>query len=350
MNKQLNIPINLLQTIDPIHLISNIENQLNSEMAHNICRLKNKKVIFNRNSNNELKPIHGWDIKTPELESKIFKPSTKQITVAGIDSSCIQVAETDVGSVYAGRAAVVFSQNGKISKYIRIGPIIYYMDEINASKLSFEISGSDRLKKLFLLDKSLAQQIIREKLERNIALELTKMLSNSIIMIDGCLRYSKFEERKSNLRRLIELANENNNIIIGLSKVTRIGILNNISQVLYNSRNTPAYLNVNEFIPPFLSYTKSQILLVRFSNDGHPYRIDIPSSNIEESLSLLISSDSFYHGYPETLKMAHHFSIFTGTQSDSIKSYLVKNIGVLEIPSENIRYASLGSMSFRISH
>ncbi|MFC1755739.1 hypothetical protein ACFL96_20505, partial [Thermoproteota archaeon] len=199
MNTQLNIPINSFQLVDPTHLIANIENQLNCEMAHNLNRLKDKKVIFNRNSSTELKPINGWDVKTPELEAKPFAPSNRQITVAGIDSSCIQVAETDVGSVYAGRATAVFSQNGQISKYIRIGPIIYYMDDINASKLSFEISGSDSLKKLFLFDRSLAQQIIRERLERNIALELANMLSDSIIMIDGCLRYSKFEKRKTNL-------------------------------------------------------------------------------------------------------------------------------------------------------
>lgn len=350
MNTQLNIPINSFQSVDPEHFIANIENHLNFEMANNIIRLKDKKVIFNKNGSGDLKPLNGWGIQTHELEAKHITPSTKQITVAGIDSSCIQIAETYDGSVYAGRAAIVFSQNGKISKYIRIGPIIYYIDEINSSKLSFEISGSDRLKKIILFDKSLSQQIIRERLERNIALELTKTLSDSIIMIDGCLRYSKYEERKTDLRKLLEVSNNNNNIVIGLSKATRIGLLNNISQVLYNSQYIPAYLNVDELISPFLSNVEGQILLARFSNDGHPYRLDISSTNIENSLSLLVSSDSFYHGYPETLRMAHHFSIFTGTQSDSIKSYLVKNIGVVEIPSENIRYASLGSMNFRISH
>ena len=105
------------------------------------------------------------------------------------------------------------------------------------------------------------------------------------------------------------------------------------------------------FVSPFINNVAGHIILVRFSSDGHPFRIDISSfSDIEQSLSLLLSSDSFYHGYPETLRLAHHLCIFNATQSDSIKSYLVKNMGVVEIPSEDIRHTTLGSMGFRLTH
>ena len=350
MNTQLNIPITAFQPVDSTYLVNNMENQLNQEMNRSINRLMHKKVIFNR-IGSDLQPINGWEVPIPDLEAKHFTPSSQKITIAGIDSSCIHIAETDVGSVYACRAAAVFSQHGKISKYIRIGPIIYYMDEINASKLSMESSGSPRLTKLFLLDRSLAQRVIRERLERTFAFELSKMLSNSIIMIDGCLRQSKFEERGTDLRRLLEVARKNDNIVVGLSKTTRVGLLNRISQVLYDHHNLPAYLDIHDFVSPFLSHVEGHILLVRFSNDGHPFRVDLSSStDIEKPLSHIISSDIFYHGYPETLRMAHHFSIFTATQSDSIKIYLVKNMGVVEIPSEDIRHTTLGSMNFCLTH
>jgi len=350
MNTQLNIPITDFQPIDHTHLIDSMENQLSQEMNQNINRLMHKKVIFNRNGS-DLQPINGWEGKAPDLESKHFRQSSEHVAVIGIDSSCIHIAETDVGSVYAGRASAVLSQQGRLSRCIRIGPIIYYFDEITASRLSNELTGSNRLSKLFLLDKSLAQQVIRERLEHNVAFELVKMMSDSIILLDGCLKYSKFENIKNDLQRLLEFAEKKNNTIIGLSKSTQIGLLNRFSQVLYTSQNIPAYLDVNDFVSPFINNVEGHIVLARFSGDGHPFRVDIsPFSDIEKSLSLLLSSDSFYHGYPETLRLAHHLSIFNSTQNNSIKSYMVKNMGVVEIPSEDIRHAALGSMGFRLTH
>ncbi|MFQ6134525.1 MAG: DNA double-strand break repair nuclease NurA [Nitrososphaerales archaeon] len=347
MNKQLNIPIAIQPLLNPAHLATNMKNQLDQEISRNINRLMRKKVVFSR-SGSELQPINGWDIQTPDLKAKHFKPSSEQTTVAGVDSSCIHIAETDDGSVYAGRAAAVFSQHGKLSSYVRIGPIIYYIDEFNASKISFEVSGSSRFSKLFLLDRSLAQRVVRERLERAVALELAKMLSRSVILIDGCLKSSKFEERETGLRRVLEAADKNDDVVVGLSKTTRVGLLNRLSQVLYASKDLPAYLDVDGFVSPFLSRVEGRILLARFSEDGYPYRVDISSpADVEASLSLLMSSDTFYHGYPETLRIAHHLSVFNATQSDSIKSYLVRNVGVVEVPSEDFRQATLGSMSFR---
>ena len=350
MNTQLNIPIMDFKTIDPTRLIDSMENQLSKDMSQNINRLMYKKVIFNRNGS-DLQPINGWEGKVPDLKSEHFRQNKKNVPVAGIDSSCIHIAETDVGSVYAGRASAVLSQHGKLSRCFRIGPVIYYFDEIAASQLSNELTGSNRLSKLFLLDKSLAQQVIRERLEYSVAFELVRMMSNSIIMLDGCLKNSKYDNIKPDLRRLLEFAEKKDDTIIGLSKSTQIGLLNHFSQVLYTSQNIPAYLDVNDFVSPFINNMEGHIVLVRFSSDGHPFRVDLSSfSDIKQSLSLLLSSDSFYHGYPETLRLAHHLCIFNSTQSDSIKGYLVKNMGVVEIPSEDIRHATLGSMGFRLTH
>ncbi len=347
MNKQLKIPIPLQTLPNPAHLAVNIKKQLDQEINRNITRLMRKKVVFSK-IGSELRPINGWDTQTPDLKAKHFKPSTRQTTVAGVDSSCIHIAETNDGSIYAGRVAAVFSHPGRISKYVRIGPIIYYIDEHNASKLSFKMAGSNRFTKLLLLDRSLAQRVIRARLERDVALELAKMLFHSVILIDGCLKSSKFEERETGLRRMLEIADNHGDVVIGLSKTSRVGLLNKFSQVLYASDDLPAYLDVNRFVSPFLRGVEGHILLTRFSKDGHPYRVDVSFlADVEDSLSLLMSSDTFYHGYPETLRIAHHLSVFTAAQSDSVKSYLVKNAGVLEVPSEDFRRTTLGSLSFR---
>ncbi len=349
MNNQLNIPMTLCAIKSSIQIAEKLKNHLNEEISENIKRLMHKKVIFSKGET-ELQPIKGWGSCLSPLKAINLLKSSEQKTVVGIDSSCIKVAESDDGSVYAGRAAIIFTQNAKLSSYVRIGPIIYYIDDFKASKISFESSGSKDLSKLFLLDSSIAQRVIRERLERVIALELTKILSDSIIMIDGCLKSSKFEERNINLYKVLEIANKNANIIIGLSKTSKIGLLNRLSQILYSSKNLPSYLDVNELVSPFLSCIGGHIFLARFSENGHPYRIDISSPiDLETSLSFLSSSDNFFHGYPESLRLAHHLSTFTSTQCSSIKSYLVKNAGVIEIPSEDLRLATLGSMRFRLS-
>lgn len=343
MNTQLNIPTAPLLP-NPFHLATNLQNQLDQELNQNLNQLTHKKVIFSRNGS-ELQPINGWNTNTPNLKVKHLQPSSEKITVAAIDSSSIHIAETSDGSIYASRVSVVFSQNAKLYSYVRIGPIIYYIDETNASKISLNITGSNRLTKLLLLDQSLAQRLIRERLERAVTLELARTLRNSIILIDGCLKQSKLEERREDLLKVLEAADRNCNVVVGLSKTTKIGLLRQFSQALYASSDLPAYLDVDEFVSPLLSRVEGHIVLARFSLDGHPYRVDVSSADIETFLSLILANDIFYHGYPETLRIAHHLSVLTSAQRDSVKSYLLKNAGVVEVPSEDLRRVTLGSLN-----
>jgi hypothetical protein len=184
------------------HLATHLRYHFDQEAEQNIYNLSQKKVIFTRNGG-ELHPINGWNNipTTSDIKTTPFTPTPETQTVAGIDSSCIHIAETSEGSVYTGRAAVVFSQNGHLISYVRIGPIVYYMNEAAASRISFEVSGSNRLAKLILIDRSLAQRIIREHLERAIALELVAALSCSIILLDGCLKASRYDKPGKGIRK-----------------------------------------------------------------------------------------------------------------------------------------------------
>ena len=344
MSTQLNIPIINASNLVTTNLVNNLNSKLGSDIDTNLKILLNKKVIFSR-GRNEMRPINGWNNKTAELEIGSFKTCSKKITIAGIDSSAIHIAETPDGSIYSARVSVVFSQSNKLYNYFRIGPIIYYIDEENASKISVETCGSTRLKNILLFDRYLAQRLIREKLERTVTYELAKTLSDSIILIDGCLKSSKLEETNRRLQSILNIAKNNNNVIIGISKSTKLGLLNQLSQILYTSKVIPSFIIIDKLVSNVFSDILGHLLLVRFSEDGHPHRVDMSSPDFEDNLSGIISNDIFYHGYPETLKVAHHLSVFTSSQSNSIKSYLVQKAGVLEIPSEDLRHVTLGSMS-----
>jgi len=324
-------------------LIFNMQNQLKEELNLNIDKLMNKRIIFN-NYGKELRPINGWKVQTTSINNKIIKPSYEQATVTAIDSSCIYVGETDEGSIYAAQVSIAISNKGKPSNYLKFGPLIYYIDEYYASQLSYSISNSGRYSRILLNDKTTAQRIIREKLERITALELSKMLSGAIILVDGCLSSSIFRNINICTGNILENAERNKNLVIGISKSTRVRLLNPFLQVLYSTNKIPSYLDVSSFF--YTSNINKKTILARFSDDGHPYRIDLSDSNIESSIGLLLSSDLFYRGYPETLRIAHHLSIFTTAHCYSIKGYLLKKANLVIVPSEDIRQITLGNIKF----
>jgi len=346
MSKQLNIPVAAHPEIDVKLIASNLKRELD-QISQNLASLKGRKIVFSR-EDSEFKPYGGWDVQTPNIDVRHITSYSKICIVAGVDSSCIPIAETAEGAIYAARAAAVFSSKKRLLSYLRLGPILTYIDEGAASKISQRLSGSDRLSHAMLLDRAVAQRAIRVMLERALTAELAKVLSNSVILIDGSLKPSRFESSDSSLRRVLKAADEAGNSVIGLSKTTRIWLLSRLSHALYTSRSLPAYIDVDQLVTPLFRGVEGRILLVRFAEDGHPFRVDVyPNGEVETPLSLTFSNDAFYHGYPETLRLAHHLSVFTLAQREYVRSHLAKSLGAVCVPSEDVRYAALGGLGFK---
>jgi len=77
------------------------------------------------------------------------------------------------------------------------------------------------------------------------------------------------------------------------------------------------------------------------------FRVDVSRCNVEEDsqvLGDLKQNDLFFRGYPETLRLAHHLSVFDSSTISSTRSYLSRRFGLIHIPSDDLRATVLGKL------
>ena len=85
--------------------------------------------------------------------------------------------------------------------------------------------------------------------------------------------------------------------------------------------------------------------MIRLDCSGPVLRADIIGGSDSDSLGRLIANDAISGGYPETLRLAHHISTFTGTEVTCLRSHVLNNYDVTELIAEDIRRTLLGSIS-----
>ncbi|MCC2647791.1 MAG: putative NurA protein [Nitrososphaeraceae archaeon] len=264
--------------------------------------LKGKKIIFSVDEKN-LVPIEGWGKRpNPYCAETIttIQPIKGNTMVAALDSSSIQIAETEDGILYAVKSGIAISVSEHALVHFKIGPILFYLSEetIKQSELDH------RLTKLVLFDSDSAKRLIRIRVERAIQMELSSHFTKSIILIDGSLKSSLFENKSQGITKVAENCLLNKNSIVGISKNTKIKILDSISSPLTKIRG-PAYMDIE---------------------------------------MIILGNDSIAGGYPETLRLAHHISTFTSTEISCLRSHVLNNYDVIELASEDIRRTLLGSI------
>jgi hypothetical protein len=54
-------------------------------------------------------------------------------------------------------------------------------------------------------------------------------------------------------------------------------------------------------------------------------------------------NDAFASGYPESLKLAHHLSVFTKAEDQALKAFVTKRFRVRQLPTFGLRTIALGS-------
>jgi hypothetical protein len=306
--------------------------------------LKGKQIIFN-NGETRLVPINGWHIRNKYSRDSVitFQPLKENTTVLAIDSSSIQIAETEEGALYAVKCGIATAFQGQTYAHFKIGPMLFYLSEDTLKHSELD----HRIAKLILFDSEAAKRLIRIRIERGIQLELSRCLSGSILLIDGSLRASVFEHTNQTLRKVVENCSLNKNVIVGISKSTKLKILDKISLPL-TKINSPGFIDVDLIIKSLVRNTIGDSVLLKIgSRDNSPIlRADIvtPDGDKVRSFGIMLWNDSIARGYPETLQLAHHISTFTGTEISCIKSHVLNKYNVKELASEDIRKKLLGSI------
>jgi hypothetical protein len=314
---------------------------INRCLSQKLDELRGRRIIFNRDEK-KLVPHDGWGLKSGQHCGMIttFRPIRQKAMVAAIDSSCIKIAETEEGSLYAAKCGIATAIGGQALMHFRIGPVLFYISESSVKESELD----DRLSKAVLLDDDMAKRLVRVRSERAVQMELASHLVGSTILVDGSLRGSIFEDRHHNIGRISEESVLRRNSVIGLSKSTRFRPLERAGAPLLKVPG-PAFIDVDVVVKSLIRNSAGVSSMVRLDSMGPVLRADLIGENSSESLGKLIGNDAISNGYPETLRLAHHISTFTGTEVTCLRSHVLNNYDVTELAADDIRKTLLGSIS-----
>lgn len=339
MNAQLNL-----------HQIINVEGLANMLKINSLdsflkigADLRGKNIVFTPNDRTRV-PIEGWR-KENEVNDYPLRPISvvsKPTLVTGVDSSCIKTAETEEGIIYAVKCGIVFCISLEVVLHFKIGPLLLYLTESSLSDSELD----NKIVKLVSFDPDIARRMIRINTERLVQSELAKILHNSLILVDGSLKLSCFENRNYNLKKIIENCVLHNNTLVGIGKSTKFKILDTVSGNLRNL-NGPGILDVSLIVKSLVRNVIGLNTLVKFGGSTLLLRADIVEKDIHDAaaaLGKILGNDPIPFGYPECLRMAHHISCFSNTDIAGIKGHILKNYDVVELASQDVRKNLLGSI------
>jgi hypothetical protein len=343
MNNQLS----LVPTVGLLHNLVDIES-MTENLDNSLTNLVGKKVFFRSDFSKEVIPLQMSESITKALPYQIrnFAPNPRERQVIGIDSSCALIGETEDGPIFAGRVAIVSSSKTNARTHCRAGPFIFYM---NQKTLMEELSSTlpRKVIRAILSDTALAERFIRIRLERSAQLQVARSNSDAIILIDGSLKSSALETSALCLRELERSAEENFNQLVGFSKTSSIKFVSNAAGMLQSTGKSNSYFDITDPIKIFVQRLESRVLVARFSPNSQVFRVDMSRVNAEEDSQVLADlrhNDIFFRGYPETLRLAHHLSVFDSFTVSSTRSYISKKFGLIRIASDDLRATILGKL------
>ncbi len=320
-----------------------------SPFCVDLANLQGKRVQFRSDFSKDcipLQSLRNTGKKGLILDIKEFSVHPKERNIAAIDSSCALIGETEDGAIYAGRVAAVRAINSKIQSYVRYGPVIFYLEpNMDIDQLTSKISL--KAIRVMLFDRALAERFIRIQLERWVQSELAGNSSDAIILIDGGLKSSELEPKGFPLKVIEKQCEENNNQLLGISKASCLKLISSFASELEYCERGALFLDVTDSLRALLTHLQCRVLVVKFSPNATAFRVDSSWFNSDadsQVLSDLKSNDTIFRGYPETLRLAHHLSIFDPSTVNSIRAYLSRKYALTPVPTDDLRATVLGKL------
>lgn len=337
MGRQLNLTSFSSINLDQEHLFEELIGEISKLIPQDLSNLRGRKAVYcaGGKARQPIASLSGRNLGEPIF----FNSDPTSTLVAAIDSSSLPVCDLEDGSIIAVRAAIVFSTKGEPFAYLRLGPYPYHITSAFVmSKLGV---SKETLASAVAQDKALSQSLLRKVFERSILAALLSYLNKSILLIDGTFGYGLSSERLEG-KRLLALAKQRGNAILGFTKVSRIRDLWDASASLFAIKGSPFYIRPAKVVAKYSS--EIEIILAKFRDDGFVFRIDIPKYAEVNALERLSANDHFDRGYPDSLRLAHHFCVFTQHEDTCLKGRLGDELGLIEVPSDDQRQAILGWM------
>jgi hypothetical protein len=337
MTTQLSTPFTDSLSLGNLDIVESVSKCL----APKLDGLRGKEIVFSCDDK-KMVPVDGWGLRANLYGAATvttIRPIRENTMVAAIDSSSVKLAETEEGSLYGVKCGIAMAYGGRALMHFKIGPVLFYLSESTIQDSELE----DRLARLVLLDDDFAKRLIRVRAERAMQKELAGHFSNSIVLVDGSLKASIFEDRDRSMARIAEESVLRRNMVIGISKGTRLKALERAAAPLTKVPG-PAYIEVDMIIKSLIRNTVGSNLMVKLGKSSPVLRADVIGDR-SGSLGRLLGNDPVAGGYPETLRLAHYISTFSGTEMTCLRSHVLNNYDVTELAADDIRRTLLGSIS-----
>lgn len=337
MATQLNPPFHSSLSLGDLGIAESVSKCL----APKLDGLKGKKIVFSCDDKKMI-PVDGWGLKSnPYTAATVttVRPIRENALVAAIDSSSVKIAETEEGGLYGIKCGIATAYAGRALMHFKIGPMLFYLSENTIQDSELE----ERLARLVLMDDDYAKRMIRVRAERAVQKALASQFTNSVILVDGSLKASVFEDRERSINKIAESCVLRKNMLVGISKGTRLKVLDRAAAPLTKVPG-PAYIDVDMIIKSLIKNTVGNSSMVKLEKSSPVLRADIVGDR-SESLGVLLGNDPVAGGYPETLKLAHYISTFTSTEMTCLRSHVLNSYDVTELAADDIRGMLLGSIS-----
>ena len=314
-----------------------------AELEESVDRqLYGKRFVFSRYGK-ELYPC--FEEADATLVPGCIIPIKEGRPVASVDSTCVLVGEASEGALYAARAAIGISHSGALRRFFRLGPILVFASDSGLVGIDSGLSPSDLA--FLLSDHTLAERVIRNSIEKRVIGALIAGGGDAIVMADGSLKHPMGQFNGQFPKMVAEGGRGGGICLVGFSKSSSLIFSEGVVAALAKSRGAAYHRVAQGGSDNDGASRKVQTVLAKFSGDGLVFRLDIAAQQGDESLCRVLGAilwnDAFSSGYPDSLKVAHHLSIFSKADDQALKAFVTKRFKLRQLPTFSLRRIALGS-------
>ena len=282
------------------------------------------------------------------LKRTTITPRREPAQVAACDASSVKIGETETGMIFAIRAVAVW-RNPDRTVFNRWGPLLFHIanNDEQPERIRDEDSkvfGGLSVKTLRVLTR------LRNQVERWTQEVLSTTVKDGVVLFDGSLTAGTPDNPASRVSRILSTTRANNSVVLALSKSTQLTVGGKNILAFFDSDRSPHLLDMSSIVeseyPPYPVRFLGRVCVVKFSPDGFLFRLDIDKESGEESamraLEQVAGTDVIFHGYPETLRLAHIYSTFTANEIIAIQRFVACNHRVSLQSRPNLRRSLFG--------
>src|SRR6266849_9965224 len=262
------------------------------------------------------------------LKRSPIQPSREPVQIAACDASSVKIGETETGMIFAIRAVAVW-RNPDRTVFTRWGPLLFHVanGEDQSERIrddDSKIFGGLSVKTLRVLTR------LRNQVERWTQEVLSTTVKDGVVLFDGSLTAGTPDNPASRVNKILATTRANKSIVLALSKSTQLTVGGKNILGFFDTDKSPHLIDITPIVeteyPAYTVRFLGRVCVVKFSGDCFLFRLDIDREAEEEAamtaLGRVAGADVIFHGYPETLRIAHIFSTFTANEILAIQRFV----------------------------